>query len=350
MLWTVALGWQKAGNEMTAVLLTVGKVLLTVLLVAIGVILAALMVILFCPIRYQLQGKKREEAIAARGEVRWFWGALRIIVLYREETMVMEVFLFGRPLLHPKRKAKPSSQKSQHLPQKEPPTPSPKPSQSQMDKEKPSAQPKTERPRMVRSERPGTRTAPLPKKLPPTSSKQETMPKIRRIPTGEIGEKKTVSSSASQTTVKKAPPFEEEQAPNRGQKKEQDVKKKPLFFQVLEKLCWEEKKEVFFAGCTFIKGVLKEVFPEECALRAILGTGEPESTGQILAALAIGKGLFFRDWEVTGEFDEKRLDGTLRIAGRIRLIRLGWEALRLVMHRPVRKLIGELWKGRGERI
>ena len=111
-----------------------------------------------------------------------------------------------------------------------------------------------------------------------------------------------------------------------------------------------EKKEVFFAGCTFIKGVLKEVFPEECALRAILGTGEPESTGQILAALAIGKGLFFRDWEVTGVFDEKRLDGTLRIAGRIRLIRLGWEALRLVMHRPVRKLIGELWKGRGERI
>ena len=72
--------------------------------------------------------------------------------------------------------------------------------------------------------------------------------------------------------------------------------------------------------------------------------GDPAATGQVLAVYGILYPLVGDHVRVMGEFEQKRIEGTLFIKGRMTLFRFVKTACRIYFNRDIRKLIKLLKK------
>ena len=108
---------------------------------------------------------------------------------------------------------------------------------------------------------------------------------------------------------------------------------------------WEEKKAVAKVSVKFIKSVFKDIAPERTVVNAVIGTGDPCDTGNIVAAGAVLKGMFYETVNIKGDFSKKTAEGNINILGSITVGRLVGSALVYVLSKPIRKIIKIYLKG-----
>lgn len=120
------------------------------------------------------------------------------------------------------------------------------------------------------------------------------------------------------------------------------VKKKVSYYiRVLKR---EETKELLHLVFRQLHGVLKHLLPRKMDVRLCVGTGDPASTGQILALHGILYPVFGGNVCIVPDFEEKRFEGTFYMKGRITAFVLLLCVLRVVINKNFRKLIRILRK------
>ena len=109
----------------------------------------------------------------------------------------------------------------------------------------------------------------------------------------------------------------------------------------------EDKKGIFSALGKLLKRLLKGVLPGNLFVKGTFGTGDPTTTGYLLAAAGILTARFGNDIQIKGDFSKAAAeDVEIRIKGRIVLAYLLWAALAFLLTKPVRRALWRLWKAR----
>lgn len=122
---------------------------------------------------------------------------------------------------------------------------------------------------------------------------------------------------------------------------EKAKKKSSYYIRILRR---EETKELLHLVFAQLQGALKHLLPRRLDVRLCVGTGDPASTGQILALAGVLYPLLGGNVCVVPDFEEKRFEGTFYMKGRITAFVLLLCALRVAVNKNFRKLIGILRK------
>lgn len=298
-----------------------------VLLVILGLLLAALLAVLFVPVRYRADGSWREE-LTASAAITWLLHLVSIRIAYEKELSV-RVSVCGIRIKTEK-KAEPSG-----------------------------------------SGRHGT-SASAPEPASASESEPAAKPDAGTIP-GAMPETAPEAQAAGGQENPKAP--DTAKAPEPGKDPEVSKDKQRFSFDALKKrlaAAWrklqgslrnirgtakrlyrqfiyykaiwdrEETQQAFHLASAQLCRTLRHVLPRRINVRAAVGTGDPASTGQVLAVQGILYPWLGDKVQIVPDFEERRFEGEFHLKGQLRAGVVGFYALRLMLDKNVRRLIGIL--------
>ena len=309
------------------ILLGILKWLGILLLALLILILLIVLVVMLSPIRYRLAGEKKEEISGAIG-VSWLFGAVKADGSYTpQEQLKLKVkvlwfTLMGGEEKPEKKKKKPKQAKQKKEPKKEPEKESVKqPDLQAAEKAEPKKEePKTEEPKTA--EKPKVKQQRMEEKQPKT---------VRRVKLSEIEEK----PPAEDTEIVL---LDEEEDFFTGEEAEGKKEKIPPIVKEIWSI--EDKKGIFKALGRLLKRLMKGILPGDLFLKATVGTGDPTTTGYVLALAGILTAKFGNDIQIRGDFTKAAAeDIEVSVKGRIVLGKLVWAVLAFVLTKPVRKAI-----------
>ena len=104
------------------------------------------------------------------------------------------------------------------------------------------------------------------------------------------------------------------------------------------------KGDIFKSSFALCKDELYSIFsyirPRTFKMDLVIGTGDPASTGQVLAYYyAVLYPLLGPQAQVQGDFEQKRIEGTALIKGKIKLFTFIKAAVRIYFNKDIRKLL-----------
>lgn len=319
----------------------IGIVLLALLLL----LLLLVLVVLFSPIRYQLAGEKKAELGGSFG-VSWLFGAVMVDGGYTPaESLKLKVKVLWFTLVggEPKEK-KEKKRKKKKAPKKEELKLDLQAAEKNTPKqaEKPVEEKKEEPPRVEKKEEPlmAEKMAEKKEEKPKAQPKQQRMaqkqPKtVRRVKLSEIEEKPPTEDMDIQ------PELDEDDAFFAGKEAKEEKKEK---IPPIVKELWsiEDKKEIFKALRKLLKRLMKGILPGNLFIKGTIGTGDPTTTGYVLALAGVLTAKFGNDIQIKGDFTKATAeDMEVRVKGKIVLGKLLWAVLAFGFAKPVRKAI---WK------
>lgn len=303
-----------------------GIALLALLLFFLLLVLLAL----FSPVNYHAEGKK-EAAPSGSFGVSWLLGAIRCRGSYTAENgMEIRLKVFWLTLLGGERKEKKAKKEKK-----------------QEAETRANAPPADTQPIGAR-EKTGTENTPEPTppqepQSPPEPPKAQGMARrqaktVRRVKLEEIAE--------PESPLPEWELSEEEEAFFTGEEPGEKAAGRipPIVSEIIH---MEGKKEILSALGKMLKRLLKGVLPGNLFLKGTFGTGDPASTGYVLAAAGVLTARFGSDIQIKGDFSKAAAeDVEIRIKGRIVPAYLLWAALAFLLAKPVRRALWKLWKAR----
>ena len=298
------------------ILLGILKWLGIILLALLVLILLIVLVVMLSPIRYRLAGEKKEEISGTFG-VSWLFGAVKADGSYtaaeqlKLKVKVLWFTLVGGEKKPEKKKKQPKKKKA---PKKEPVK---EPDLQAAEKTEPK---KTEKPAEEKKQ-----TVPKQTRKEPLQSKT-----VRRVSLSEIEEK-----PPAEDTELVFP--DEDETFFTGEEEEKKKKIPPIVKEI-----WsiEDKKGIFKALGRLLKRLMKGILPGDLFLKATVGTGDPTTTGYVLALAGILTARFGNDIQVKGDFTKATAeDMEVCVKGKIVLGKLVWAVLAFALTKPVRKAI-----------
>ena len=304
---------------MKFILLGILKWLGIILLALLILILLIVLVVMLSPIRYRLQGEKKEELCGTFG-VSWLFGAVKVDGGYTPaEQLKLKVKVLWFTLMggeeKPKKEKKPKKKKA---PKKEELKPD---IQAAEKKEEPKAEPKKE------EAKPKVKQQRMEQKQPKT---------VRRVKLSEIEEKPPTEDTEIVL-------LDEDETFFTG--KEAEEKKGKIPSVVKEIWSIEDKKGIFRAMGKLLKRLMKGILPGDIFVKATVGTGDPTTTGYVLALAGMLTAKFGNDIQIKGDFTKATAeDVEVAVKGRIVLGKLVWAVLAFVLTKPVRKAIWKMIK------
>lgn len=260
------------------------------LLVILGLLLAALLAVLFVPVRYRADGSWREE-LTASAAITWLLHLVSIRIAYEKELSV-RASVCGIQIKTGK-KAEPSGS-GQHG---------------------------------ASASAPESASASAPESAAASESEPAAKPDVGTIP-GAMPETAPEAQAAGGQENPKAP----------------DTAKR-LYRQFIHyKAIWdrEETQQAFHLASAQLCRTLRHVLPRRINVRAAVGTGDPASTGQLLAVQGILYPWLGDKVQIVPDFEEKRFEGEFHLKGQLRAGVVGFYVLRLMLDKNVRRLIGIL--------
>ncbi|MBR4113844.1 MAG: hypothetical protein IKK54_04240 [Anaerotignum sp.] len=304
---------------MKFILLGILKWLGIILLALLILILLIVLVVMLSPIRYRLQGEKKEELCGTFG-VSWLFGAVKVDGGYTPaEQLKLKVKVLWFTLMggeeKPKKEKKPKKKKA---PKKEELKPN---IQAAEKKEEPKAEPKKE------EAKPKVKQQRMEQKQPKT---------VRRVKLSEIEEKPPTEDTEIVL-------LDEDETFFTG---EETAEKKGKIPPVVKEI-WsiEDKKGIFRALGKLLKRLMKGILPGDIFVKATVGTGDPTTTGYVLALAGMLTAKFGNDIQIKGDFTKATAeDVEVAVKGRIVLGKLVWAVLAFVLTKPVRKAIWKMIK------
>jgi hypothetical protein len=354
------------------ILLGLIKIIGIILLILLAILVVLLLIILISPIRYEVEGEKKQELLGSF-HVRWLCRAIYIYGVYAQTTgFHMSARIFGMPIFgeERKRKKRRKKQRQEESRQAQPLQPayegvtdfSQEKKVEQKDtvlfsekKDESIAEDVLERgsyseakeiAEFVLTNEESTKEE-SPKEEPKKEESQKEEPSkeellkekgIRRIPMKDIEEKEPEGDLGYDFFDDGEPSNETEE-----EQKKKSILKNPhvQYFYHLP-----NKKKMMKAVIAFLKRIFRGVLPRHLRLQATVGTGDPASTGYLLAAAGIAKAKFGDNLQVKGEFSRAALeDVSLMIKGKIQIGYLIYAVLRLLLTKEIRQVIWHYWKG-----
>ena len=304
------------------ILLGILKWLGIILLALLVLILLIVLVVMLSPIRYQLAGEKKEEIGGTFG-VSWLFGAVKADGSYTpQEKLKLKVKVLWFTLMGGEEKSeKKKKPKKKKTSKKE----SVKPDLQTAEKKE---APKQEPPKA--EEKPAEKA-----KVRPQRMEQKQPKTVRRVQLSEIEEKPPTEDTEIIL-------LDEEEEFFTGEEKEEKKKIPPIVKEI-----WsiEDKKGIFKALGKMLKKLMKGILPGDFFLKGTIGTGDPTTTGYVLALAGILTAKFGNDIQVKGEFTKATAeDIEVRVKGKIVLGRLVAAVITFVLTKPVRKAIIKMIK------
>jgi len=295
------------------------------LLVILGLLLAALLAVLFVPVRYRADGSWREE-LTASAAITWLLHLVSIRIAYEKELSV-RVSVCGiriktgkkaEPTGSGQRTAAASAPESAAASAPEPASES-ESETAAMPETAPEAQAAggQENPKA-----PDTAKAPEPGKDPESAQDK------RRFSFDALKKRLSAAWRKLQGSLRNI----------RGTAKR-------LYRQFIHyKAIWdrEETQQAFHLASAQLCRTLRHVLPRRINVRAAVGTGDPASTGQVLAVQGILYPWLGDKVQIVPDFEERRFEGEFHLKGQLRAGVVGFYALRLMLDKNVRRLIGIL--------
>ena len=309
------------------ILLGILKWLGIILLALLVLILLIVLVVMLSPIRYQLAGEKKEEIGGTFG-VSWLFGAVKADGSYTpQEKMKLKVKVLWFTLMggeeKPEKKKKPKKAKQKKELEKEPKKESVKQPDIQAAEK---TEPKKEEPKEEKTEKPKVQHQRMEQKQPKT---------VRRVQLSEIEEKPPTEDTEIIL-------LDEDEEFFTGEETKEKKKIPPIVKEI-----WsiEDKKGIFKALGKMLKKLMKGILPGDFFLKATIGTGDPTTTGYMLALAGILTAKFGNDIQVKGDFTKATAeDIEVRIKGKIVLGQLVAAVITFALTKPVRKAIIKMIK------
>lgn len=317
---------------MLHIILTILKILGILLLVILGILLAVVLAVLFVPICYSAQGKKNGDELSGKATVSWLFYLLHGKVVYEGGKTGFEIYLFGIPLMKVKQKLdarktrKQRKQKEEQV-QTEPSTKPEVQKAAEKSAEGSTAELKTTQQEKVNENKPEDRIQQSGTKVSQSPGTVELTKDPQKKKTG-ITEKAAGVWRKVKGIILKIWHF-----PSDCIKK---LKKIKLTFRTI---CDKIKQCYTFlqmnttkAAFRFIKGkvklLLRHILPRKIWGNLTFGLDDPAVTGQILAVAGICYPVYKENLRITPVFDQKILEGELKLRGRIccgYLLLIGWQ-------------------------
>lgn len=306
------------------VLLTILKVIGWILLGILGLILLTVLTVLLVPIRYRADGVWKEEKYI-RGRVTWLLHLLSIRVTYEKE-LLLEVRVAGF-LIYPKKERLGKEKKAAEEGEAEEGT-------TAAGAELPDEIENAKVPDLAADKVTGAK---------PQSADQN----------GESADRSEEEASATKDTApgQTAGSFFEKLSGKlsqvtdrlRGMQHKTDQFKHKLVYY---KKIWDQPqtRQAIRVGFYELCRILKHVQPQKLEIVGSVGTGDPASTGQIMAIQGMLYPWHKGNIRLEPDFEEKYIEGELHLKGRIRLGTLGICGLRILLNKNVRRLIRILRK------
>ena len=307
------------------ILLGILKWLGIILLALLILILLIVLVVMLSPIKYQLAGEKKEEISGTFG-VSWLFGAVKVDGGYTPaEQLKLKVKVLWFTLMggeeKPEKKKKPKKAKKKKEPKTEPVK---QPDLQAAEKTEPK---KEEKPAEEKKQE-----VPKQKMKEPRQAKT-----VRRVQLSEIEEKPPTEETEIVLLDEDADFFTGEE-----EKTEKKEKIPPIVKEI-----WsiEDKKGIFKALGKLLKRLMKGILPGDLFVKATIGTGDPTTTGYVLALAGMLTAKFGNDIQVKGDFTKATAgDMEVRVKGKIVLGKLVWAVLAFALTKPVRKAIFKMIK------
>ena len=320
------------------VILIILKILGIVLLSIISIIILITATILIMPIKYGASFEKYE-SIKANGFIRWFFGLLKIDVIYSDDNIGYEVKIFGKTIIKEPEEEQVKTDTDKNI-EKEKPKVKEVVFESSEEKEQikePVKKPKEPIKEPVKE---------------PVFKREVTIPQIKKEDKFEkiysqVEEKKATTQKA---VVRRVKIKEKEISPETENKQEKEAEiKEPekIDKDYFLKMPLSEKKELISITFDFIKRILKGVKPDDLNISLKVGTDDPALTGYILAAGGFIKGTVFSGLNIAADFDKEILEGEGNLKGTITIGYLLIESLKFAFKKPIWKIIKIYLKGRG---
>lgn len=304
---------------MKFILLGILKWLGIILLALLILILLIVLVVMISPIRYRLQGEKKEELCGTFG-VSWLFGAVKVDGGYTPaEQLKLKVKVLWFTLMggeeKPKKEKKPKKKKAPKKEELKPDIPAAE------KKEEPKAEPKKE------EAKPKVKQQRMEQKQPKT---------VRRVKLSEIEEKPPTEDTEIVL-------LDEDETFFTGEEAEEKKGKIPPVVKEIWSI--EDKKGIFRALGKLLKRLMKGILPGDIFVKATVGTGDPTTTGYVLALAGMLTAKFGNDIQIKGDFTKATAeDVEVAVKGRIVLGKLVWAVLAFVLTKPVRKAIWKMIK------
>lgn len=333
------------------ILAVIGKILLGLL----GFILLLLLLILLVPIRYQGTFQNQNKDMQARASVSWLLRFVHVQVAWIEKKLSFEVYLLGIPLFrflnwlkgkNGKKKKKSQTAEKESL-------------ESTME-----ATPEQSETLILEEKREETETEDIPQKEKESVSLREEQSegqnpelieeqiqeqaevqdqKIEK--TGVVRKLKTVFGKIfgilqkllkiPQTVVDKLQAVKEKLKTVLGKAETLRDKVK----EILDILKSKMFREVFSVVKKEVLAILRHILPQKIWGNIEYGTGDPGTTGEILAAVAVIYPVLPKKLGITPDFEEALLRCDLSLKGRIRLVVLVFHGIKIILNKQVRRLI-----------
>lgn len=304
------------------ILLGILKWLGIILLALLILILLIVLVVMLSPIRYRLTGEKKEALCGSFG-VSWLFGAVKADGTYTsEEKLKLKVKVLWMTLMGGEEKSeKQKKPKEKKVPKKE----AVKPDLQAAEKKEPPKQepPKTE---PKTEEKPKVKQQRMEQKQPKT---------VRRVKLSEIEEKPPAEDTELVL-------LDEDEAFFTGEEEEKKKKIPPIVKEI-----WsiEDKQGIFKALGKMLKKLMKGILPGDIFMKGTIGTGDPTTTGYVLALAGILTAKFGNDIQIRGDFAKATAeDIEVRVKGSIVLGRLVAAVIVFALTKPVRKAIIKMIK------
>lgn len=309
---------------MLHIVLLILKIIGIVLGVLVGVLLLAIGLVLFVPVRYRIEATRTEgegnPPVEAKARITWLLHFINVRVFYPAEVYLKARVLFFTVYRFP-------------------------PKEKKAKKEKVAA---------------GTK-----QKNKSNVEKEKKFAEDSHTTTYEnkADEKKSQSSENVENKNHTEADREEEQVRDEPPKlsiKEKIIKIKEIFQNIwytLKRIC-DRIKSVFenfeyyldvLKSDTFkqayslckdeISSVLSYIKPRKLEADLIIGMDDPAATGQILSYYGILYPIVGHHVTVVGDFDKKRLEGSLLVVGKIKIFTLIKAAIRIYFNKDIRALL-----------
>lgn len=301
------------------IVLTILKIIGLILLTLLGLLLAALLFVLFVPIRYRVDGAY-QGAVTAKAQITWLFRFLSVKAAF-DGGLQYCVRVAGIRLL-PKKKKRQKRAKSGGKEDGDDCSEAQKEAEvlaenddGQKDSAKESAETGEENERITETEEnkdfSGEEETPQPPFLALPGRIWDIFLKCREKYRGICRKIRKVWDNLS------------------------------YYIQVLER---EETKRALSNTFAQLQRIVRHILPKNLDVCFCIGTGDPASTGQLLALQGMLYPVLQSRVRIVPDFDEKRIEGTFHAKGRIRTVTVLICGLRVLINKNFRQLIKLLRK------
>lgn len=326
------------------ILAVIGKILLGIL----GFILLLLLLILLAPIRYRGAFQKQDQEMQAKASISWLLRFLYVQVSWVEKKLTYEVYILGIPLFRLLKwiKGLKKNKRKKKAVQKTPDSKEPEAIQTNTDSSAETVEPapsEEDVPLIEQTEEEPVTPVEPQEEVAPVEAQEEITP--AETPEDSKPDKPGLLQriGAAVQKVLGIPEKVSRTIRNIVDKVKAVCSKvetlKAKVQEILKLLQSKLFKDVFACVKKELLAIVRHILPQKLWGRVEYGMGDPATTGEILAAIAVVYPVLPEKLFICPNFEESILNCDLTLKGRIILVVLVFHGVKVLLNKKVRRLI-----------